>query len=222
MSEYDIEIEKYINELPSELQKQIRDNVWKLTLSDISKKYSLSEEQKINLEREVMFVMIGIEDELDLNQNLITELSVSKILSDELVDEIGNKIFNTISNKINNSLNPQSIQKVALSKINHIPDNLPTEEPLPPEDEEVVTEKTIDHSEEKALIEKQLQEQLQGVAEEKNKEQIQEPVSRSPINFFDQKLNTPTVSPKENIQSNPTPERPVKQYVSDPYREPVE
>jgi hypothetical protein len=217
MNEYEATIEQYINELPVGLQNQIKNGTWKLALSEISKKYSLTEEQKINLEREVLFVMIGIEDENDLDQNLVEELFISKLLSGELVEEIGNKIFKPISTKLSeistkDPVADKTINESVLSesentryqtvsnRVNHIPDNLPTAEPLPKEDEMVENRFSIlDQQKDVGM-------------------QIQTPVSKPIVNFFDQKLQTPTVSIKDSLE----PQRPVKQYTADPYREPVE
>lgn len=99
MNEFDKIIEQYKSQLPEISKKIINSQEWKITLTEIAKKYSLDENQTFIMEREVLFVLIGIEPEEDLKDNLQNELSISDLLSNELFNEIDKRVISVIIKK---------------------------------------------------------------------------------------------------------------------------
>lgn len=70
-------IVEYYNKLPSDVQTLFSSMNWLKDLEEISKRYSLSEEQKEYLGTETTLVLLGVIDSKEYNKNLEAEISIS-------------------------------------------------------------------------------------------------------------------------------------------------
>lgn len=195
MDEFNKTIEEYTQKLPLESQAILKSTNWKPTAEEIGKKYSLDDEQIAILQEEILFVLIGVEEEDDLQNNLEVELNISEILAGELYSDVKKRIIALILNKFkssqpkvsnseNSSDDPYFIALTEEESVykNNIPPNLPTEEPLPADF---------------------LNNKLNSIVVSKKEE--------TPMT--EQTIPAPVATVPEN--------RPTKSYVADPYREPT-
>ena len=124
--------------IPEKLKQFIADQSWIQKVNDISKKYSLDEDQLKNLEIETLLVLVGIKYINDFTKNIEEQLIVNTDTSEKISSDIGDALFVDILDLINQA--NQDIDKAIYtsskiieqqSKSDSVPANLPT---MPEED----------------------------------------------------------------------------------------
>ena len=66
---------------------------WSDAVSNIAKQFNLTEEKRISLENEVLFVLIGLEPPTDLAENMEREMAIDSNAADIIAEEVKKKIF---------------------------------------------------------------------------------------------------------------------------------
>ena len=119
--------------IPEKLKQFIADQSWIQKVNDISKKYSLDEDQLKNLEIETLLVLVGIKYINDFTKNIEEQLIVNTDTSEKISSDIGDALFVDILDLINQA--NQDIDKAIYtsskiieqqSKSDSVPANLPT------------------------------------------------------------------------------------------------
>jgi hypothetical protein len=90
------QIALYYSKLPPDVQAVFSSMKWMASLEEISKKYSLNEEQKETLATETTLVLLGIIDLEEYNNVLQKEISISTESIVKMTTEIDTLILNTI------------------------------------------------------------------------------------------------------------------------------
>ncbi len=212
MNEFDLLINKYLEEIPQEARRVLMSSRWQQSAGQIATKYSLTEQQKESMIQEIWIALIGGGEIEELANELKDNLVISSILANQLYEEINQRIFEPIVSKLEQTLEPKKEVKKEVNLIHNSldipPENLPTEENLKAETPAV--EKT---SEDRAVadtvktIEIVPEKPTENTATYKNEKESPKPFD------FNSKLSQITTSSKEDI---------VKEYSKDPYREPIE
>ena len=109
MDETETIIKEQIKILPEELKQFISQDKWSSDLSEISRKNNLSEEQRVSLTNEVVFVLLGMEYWGDFAKNISKELNIPEIVSRDITQEAEEKIFNEIKEWL-----PTGVEKESL------------------------------------------------------------------------------------------------------------
>ena len=99
MNEQDKLIEEQFNKLPKILRETISAIQWKSSVKEISSANKLNPEQASVLEREIMFIIYGLENPSDLISNVIREVDVSEDVAIDIAYEVFEKILQPISLK---------------------------------------------------------------------------------------------------------------------------
>ena len=204
MNEFDLLINQYLNDLPEKIRKVLLSIKWQQTIGQISTKYSLTEEQKNSLIRELWMIFVGAEKPDDLPNNIKNEVGVSLILANQLSEEINKSIFNLLVKKVDEFDQQKNVNTVENKNNDFIhnsldvpPNNLPTEDQMDENIEKIENNPVILDNEKNPKITINIDD------ESKNK----------PFDF-NSKLNEVTKSSKEtdipNVSSH------------DPHREPIE
>lgn len=87
------EIQEYLKTLPQKVRNFLADPVWSLRVGEIAKKYSLSPEQEVSLENEVLVILAGLNTGEDFNEIVKNELIISSILSTQIVEDLNVRVF---------------------------------------------------------------------------------------------------------------------------------
>lgn len=222
MQEDEKKIDSYINNLPKKVQDFIFDGEWQDRVYEISKKYSLNEDQSENLADTVVLVLIGLQGADTFLDTIIKDLGVSRLLAEQIMEDVDKRVFElAIKETGGGSTEQRSAPRNDAPFIKPLvpeikPDNLPMDTGSPIEKHEIL----------------KTQEKLTFEPEVKN-DYTQKPVSvprftgvpienevipnidtKKPEDLMNNKLNSVT-------SSIPQTESP-KKYVVDPYREPIE
>jgi hypothetical protein len=91
-------IKEQIQSAPEEIKKLVAGNIWNNGISIVSKKNNLSQEQIASLEKEVLFVILGMELYSDFAKNIQRELAISEILANDINIELFDSVFRQIIN----------------------------------------------------------------------------------------------------------------------------
>lgn len=116
MDESEKIIKEYFDNLPESFRRAILAVDWQRKINELGQKYSLSETQISDLSYEVLFVLVGIEDDQNLSGNIQNKLAVSSILSDEITAELEEKVFGAIVEQADKDEN-KKIETVTRSPI---------------------------------------------------------------------------------------------------------
>lgn len=126
MDQNQTDIIKYINNLPVNVQDVIYDSEWEQRITEITKKYSLNQEQTENLINLVLLVLVGIEKPETLMEKIILDLSISKLLAEQIINDLEKRVFDYALNMVENKTSKPSTTKPTTSTVPEIrPENLP-------------------------------------------------------------------------------------------------
>lgn len=90
-------IKKYVKNLPQEMRDYLSKNIWQQKLGLIASANKLSEEQAYDLKTEVMLVLIGIENYVDLGANIQKNIrGASYDTTVSIVRNINTEIFSEV------------------------------------------------------------------------------------------------------------------------------
>ena len=110
---------EYVQNLPKPVQDFIFNSAWESRTSEIAQKYSLNETQTDDLINNVLFVLIGLEKPEDFLETIIAELSISRLLGEQIMEDLEVRVFEyavkSMEKKMSNSEN-SSQQPVASDK----------------------------------------------------------------------------------------------------------
>lgn len=84
---------EYVKNLPQPVQDLVFDGTWEDRTAEIAKKYSLTDTQTDALTNNVLFVLIGLDTPDTFLGSMVSELSVSKLLADQIVKDLENRVF---------------------------------------------------------------------------------------------------------------------------------
>lgn len=221
---------EYVRNLPKPVQDLVFDGVWEERTSEIAKKYSLNETQTESLTNNVLLVLIGLLNPDNFSETTMSELGISKLLTDQLIEDLETRVFDYSIKIIDEQENKLSESKKNFGQptgdtLELRPEIMPMVEPGEkirvrpvPVGFSDTTPKPVPKPQTPAP------------------ELVQRPVSvprytAAPLEEDEESVsqkNTPVVKPV-NPQApaapaktpEPVPE-PVKRYTVDPYREPIE
>jgi len=128
-------IQEQIKNAPQEIKKILTDKSWLLVVNQISQTNNFSEEQRVALENEILFVLLGMELMSDFKRNIEENLSLQEQASQNISDEIYEKIFKDVEEFL-----PTEIEGEKSRTQEDIASQIPTETlpEIPPEDLPVV------------------------------------------------------------------------------------
>ena len=86
-------IQEQIKNASQEIKKILTDKSWLLVVNQTSQTNNFSEEQRVALENEILFVLFGMELVSDFKRNIQENLSLQEQASQNISDEIYEKIF---------------------------------------------------------------------------------------------------------------------------------
>lgn len=97
-------IKEEIAKLPNERQEAINAFDWANIAEQLGKKYSLTENQINNLQVETLLVLVSIENGDSFEQNIESEVGISKSEAKKIADEVFEKIFEPIQNRLEENI----------------------------------------------------------------------------------------------------------------------
>ncbi len=210
----------YIAKLPKPLQDFVFSGVWEERTLEIAKKYSLSDPQTETLINNVLFVLIGIDDANTFLTSITSELGISKLLIEQILEDLEMRVFEYASKSINKKTEKALVPEIAPNMLpvidrTHAPEYRPKSKPvsasvIPP----------IPVPKPKVISAPIPTPQVAFVGGELVQNPI--PVPRFIASKDDEGAEpvpqTTTSTTKTPVSSTPL----VKNYVADPYREPIE
>ncbi len=231
MNEATQEIASYLEKLPPNAREIISHANWESKVNDIGKKYSLTDDQVVDIGYEVLFVLVGMEPQEDLSANVESELGVSSILSDQIAEEIGSRIINPLIKQIEQSEDNSTTEPTeainesdSINTLDIPPVNLPGEVM----EEEPVVKQSLLNDQVKDFFAPATTPIPTPISNEIQKEPVIEPeITPAPSNLI-HPIETPLeeIAPKPqsfitNKLTQPTaPTQAPQKYSADPYREP--
>lgn len=87
------EMPEYVKNLPKEIQDFVFEGVWEERVEEIGLKYSLDSVQLDNLINKVLFILIGLEKPENFLQTMISELSISRLLAEQIMNDLDSRVF---------------------------------------------------------------------------------------------------------------------------------
>lgn len=121
MDQTQTDVIKYIENLPENVQDVIYDGEWEQRVFEITKKYSLNQEQTDNLINLVLLVLVGIEKPETLMEKIILDLSISKLLAEQIINDLEKRVFEYALNMLEN----KTIKSSASKPITNAPPTVP-------------------------------------------------------------------------------------------------
>lgn len=97
-------IEEEIAKMPIEIQSAINSVDWITVSEEIGKKHLLDEEDIVNVQTEIVYVLIGIEHITSLATNIEYKINISKNESEKISLEILEKICQPIAEKLTENI----------------------------------------------------------------------------------------------------------------------
>ncbi len=218
---------KYVESLPQNIKDVIFNPNIESRIKEISTKYSLNTEQADSLVNLVTLVLAGVESPETLLEDIISDLSVSEIVAEQIMSDLDGRVFEYALKEASNTAGVQK-KTVAQETDNNLPEirpeNLPTVEeskPIPtvsapvpsyaPKqkvivDEPIQTPLSVPRFKAVPLEEGEIGENfIPSIAPKPNGQGI-----------MDNKLNSVTKGATDTEQNPST-----KKYAVDPYREPL-
>ncbi|MEK7186750.1 MAG: hypothetical protein AAB690_02700 [Patescibacteria group bacterium] len=89
-------LQEKIKNTPEEIKAVLSGSFWSLVIDQISRNNNFSEEQRVLLENEALFVLLGMELAKDLKQNIRQNLGLDELVSQNIANEIYEKIFKNV------------------------------------------------------------------------------------------------------------------------------
>ncbi|KND47992.1 MAG: hypothetical protein AB201_00095 [Parcubacteria bacterium C7867-006] len=127
---------KYIESLPDNIKGVISNPNIESRIREISTKYSLNAEQGESLIDIVMLVLAGIENPDTLIENIMSDLSVSEIVAEQIINDLDGRVFEYAikeAGDIGGGLKNNKTKEVADNLPEIRPENLPLVEQSKPE-----------------------------------------------------------------------------------------
>lgn len=85
--------QEHMKKLPQAVQDFVYEGEWEVRTNEIAKKYSLSPTQTDTLSNVVVLVLIGLESPGTFLETLVTDLSVSRLLAEQIVTDLEKRVF---------------------------------------------------------------------------------------------------------------------------------
>lgn len=219
-------IDSYIKNLPQKVQDFVFDREWQDRVYEISKKYSLNEDQSENLADIVVLVLIGLQNPETFLDSIVKDLGVSRLLAEQIMEDIDKRVFDFAMKSVGSLENnpPKSPSKENVPFIKPLvpeikPENLPMDSGNPVEKHDILkTQADLSNTQPKKPeeVQKPLSvPRFTAVPIENEEVPSESPETKKPEDMMSDKLKSVTTS------SAPKPETP-KNYAVDPYREPIE
>lgn len=209
-----------IANLPETKQNFILGGAWKERVEEIAKKYSLSQVQTDLLTNNVLFVLMDISNKDDLMKTITTTLNISHLLAEQIVEDLEARVFERVTkNTEDKEKKVEEIQKpevVVSNPVQNLSEKIEKDIPeVRPE-----TLPMIEKGEEAHDTAPPIKTETKPVAEVKPPEGAKEQV------LVTQTAPAIPPPPAQNTSQPANPPQPVppppKEYVVDPYREPLE
>lgn len=212
---------KYIESLKNEVVDSVLDSIWMERVNEISKKYSLSEDQSKMLSENVFFALVGLQKPDQFEKNIVDDMGISRLLSEQIILDIENRIFNYFIKQLSDKkqLTDNRIPEKrpdSLPQIQHevpkieVNSSVPNYTPRPKvvlSDEPVQSPITVPRFKAVPLSDTELSQNFIPNI----------PPKPNSTGIMDTKLNSITKSIDESKPNNP----PIPKYTTDPYREPL-
>ncbi len=192
--------EENLKKLPKPLQKLISEGVWEEKTKEIAQKYSLNENQTENFIDLVLFILLGVDEKKDLTEMIASEVETSNLLAEQLKNDVEKRVLEYAIKVIDDYDKGTSTEKTKIDNQKNTKEDLPEVRP-----------------------------EITPVVEKNEPVRVVEPVQRpisvpryTGVPLEEDSEKTPEKSvPETPKQPEPVP-TPVKKYVVDPYREPLE
>lgn len=230
----DKETLEYLAGLPQKIQDVIFDDAWLNRTTEVAKKYSLTEEQTEGLINLTLLVISGIDKAENFLETIISDLSISRLLAEQIVEDLETRVFEYVLKLIEEKPKTQNTVAQNTSRIPEIkPDNLPAQAGLPAiEVGEVAKPYTpqIPVPRPSEPVQKPYSVPRFGMSEVQPKVAVinlAQNKPQSPESMMENKMGNVTVNmgsdfmQKEAPATNEPPKMPTTKYSSDPYREPL-
>ncbi len=91
-------IKQGIENASTEIREYLANSAWNTITDNIATQSNLTEDQKIALENEVLFVLIGFDLKKNLTKNIIENIGLSSIIAGGLAIELDQKVFMPVQN----------------------------------------------------------------------------------------------------------------------------
>ncbi len=85
--------ENYLAALPKNIQDFIYKGEWKKRILEVAQKYALDQTQTDNLSEIVTMVLVGLEKPENINSLIITDLGISKLLTEQIIEDLNARVF---------------------------------------------------------------------------------------------------------------------------------
>lgn len=121
MDTNNFDINKYLESLPEKIRNFVSSDIVEQRVNDISKKYSLTEEQKEYLYNIVLLCLCLLINPDNINKLIISDLGVSEIIADQIEDELESRIFDLALKQIEERNEANKLPEIK-------PQNLPVEQ----------------------------------------------------------------------------------------------
>lgn len=199
----DKEITSHLTKLPKPIQDFISSGIWEEKVSEISKKYSLNQEQSNSLSNIVLLALTLVIDPNTIKEVIIEDLGTSELLTEQIVDDLNSRVFEYAVKELE-----KNNEKKVEPKLTSIPEIRPDNTPMvgnsfiPPKPQ--LQNEALDRQ-------KPSFGSVPRYATNNTGNSVN-PLSNNSGNIIANKLNNITPSTKENP--------PIK-YEKDPYREPL-
>lgn len=224
-------INEYISKLPKAVHDIVFEGVWEERTLEIAKKYSLSDAQADYLANDTLLVLIGIDQPEKFLETITKDLSISKLLAEQIVDDLENRVFEYALKIIEEKDTLKNTYPQTQSRVPEIkPDNLPAIEvgevakPYTPEYKPSSALKPIEPVQKPYSVPRFGMSQVEPKVQVINMNQSK---PQSPDAMMASKLGSVTVNmgndfmQKNGASETEPPKMPTTKYGSDPYREPI-
>jgi len=84
---------EYLKTLPKSIQDVVFDGVWEERTEEIAKKYSLNELQTDSLTNNVLYILIGLENPDNFLDTIVAELGISRLLAEQITEDLEVRVF---------------------------------------------------------------------------------------------------------------------------------
>lgn len=218
---------KYLESLPNNIKNVISNPNIESRIKEISTKYSLSAEQGESLVDVVMLVLAGIDSPDTLIENIMSDLSVSEIVAEQIMNDLDSRVFEYALKEAGVAVEGAKVSKEMeiTSDLPEIrPDNLPTTEA--PIQAPAKTSVPVYTPKPKVLVDEPVQAPVSVPRFKAVPMGDEEMIGQNFIpniapkpnasGIIESKLNSITKNIDEGKKTEP-----VKAYASDPYREPI-
>lgn len=103
------QIALYYSKLTPDMQEMFSSMKWMDTIGEISKKYSLTEEQKATLGTETTLILLGMIDKDEYNKNLEDEITISSESVQKMIGDIDTMLLSAIRIQLSETFQKNTI-----------------------------------------------------------------------------------------------------------------